>query len=208
MTKNKMEFHYRFFNKNTSLNDTIFETAPAHRVKQVHGTHVIAVTDPQSNWVEADGLITRQANLPIGVITADCVPVLFYADGVIGAAHAGWQGALNGVLDRVIDMMECPSSSIRAFIGPCIQQSSYEVSKGFERPFLEHHAQATQFFKPSKDNTKLYFDLSSYCVFRLKLCGVTMIDRDSRDTLTNPGFHSHRGGTTSTERNLSAIMLM
>ena len=199
-------FQYQFFNSETPLNANVFDITPAHRVKQVHGNTVIEVSAPQTAWVEADGIVTRTPNLPIGVITADCAPVLFYADGVIGAAHAGWQGVLNGVLDNTAQAMDVDPTTIQAFIGPCIQQQSYEVSVGFEKPFFDNHPEAAQFFISGREG-KLHFDLSGYCAFRLKLCGVENIIIDNTDTLTHPDYYSHRGGATSSERNLSAIIL-
>jgi len=113
---------------------------------------------------------------------------------------------VNGVLDNTIEAMDCAPSSIQAFIGPCISQTSYEVSIGFEEPFLDHNPESERFFIEGKQD-KLHFDLTGYCAFRLSLCGVQKIHIDGRDTLTNPQFHSHRGGATSSERNLSAIMI-
>lgn len=199
-----MSFQYEFFDNNTGLDKIIFETAKANRVKQTHSNTVIAITSPQTEWVEADGIVTRTPNLPVGVITADCAPVLFYGDGVIGAAHAGWQGALKGILENTVAAMKC--DSVQAFIGPCIAQTSYEVSLGFEKPFLDNNPEAERFFIAGKPD-KLHFDLAGYCAFRLALCGIQKIHIDGRDTLINPDFHSHRGGANSTERNLSAIML-
>ena len=204
--QNQQKYQYQFFDKETSLNDAVFDVAPCHRVKQTHSNTVIEVSDPQTDWIEADGIVTRTPNLPIGVITADCAPVLFYGDGVIGAAHAGWQGAVNGVLDNTIDAMQCAPSSIQASIGPCISQTSYEVSIGFEKPFLDRNPESERFFIEGKPN-KLHFDLAGYCAFRLSLYGIQKIHIDGRDTLTDPQFHSHRGGASSTERNLSAIMI-
>lgn len=202
-----MPFTYQFFDKNTQLNDNVFGVSKTNRVKQIHSAKVIEIIEPQRTWIEADAIITRTSNLPIGVITADCAPVLFYSDeGVIGAIHAGWQGAVSGVLENTIEAMQCPSSSIQAFIGPCISQSSYEVSIGFEKPFLDHNAEAEKFFIGGKAD-KLHFDLAGYCAFQLRNAGVQKIHIDGRDTLTDPQFHSHRGGATSSERNLSAIMI-
>lgn len=202
-----MNFNHQFFDKNTALNESVFGQSKANRVKQTHSNTVIEITKPQTEWVEADGIITRQPNLPIGVITADCAPVLFYGDGVIGAAHAGWQGALSGVLDNTINMMNCDIHAIHAFIGPCISQQSYEVSLGFEIPFLQNHAEAERFFISGRTSEKLHFDLAGYCAYRLSLCGVKKIHIDGRDTLTNDNFHSHRGGADATQRNLSAVMM-
>ena len=202
-----MTYKHHFFNKNTALNDIIFDASKANRVKQIHSNKVIEITQPQQTWIESDATVTRTPNLPIGIITADCAPVLFYGDGVIGAAHAGWQGAVKGVLENTITAMDCTPSSIQAFIGPCISQQSYEVSMGFEKPFMEQTPMAEQFFIGGKAD-KLHFDLAGYCAFRLATSGIKKIHIDGRDTLTNPDFHSHRGGASATERNLSATMFI
>ena len=201
------KFNHCFFNKKTNLNATIFDVAHAQRVKQVHGNNVITIDKPQEEWVEADALVTRTLNLPLGILTADCAPILFYGDGVVGAAHAGWQGAFNGILDNTVKAMNIDPNAIQTFIGPSIQQKSYEVSVGFETPFLEKHPEAERFFIAGKAG-KLHFDLSGYCAFRLSLCGVKSIHIDGTDTLTHHDYHSHRGGASSSERNLSAIMLL
>ena len=201
-----MNFKYQFFDKNTDLNDSVFDINPAIRVKQVHSSKVIKVNKPLDTWVEADALVTNTPNLPIGVITADCTPVLFCSDGVVGAAHAGWQGALNGVLENTVDLMGGEIANIHAFIGPCISQKSYQVSVGFEAPFIKRDNEAERFFMSGTDN-KLQFDLAGYCAFRLNQCGVQKIKIDGADTLTNNKFHSHRGGADVKERNLSAIMI-
>lgn len=201
------QYEYNFFDKNTKIDDVIFDIAPAHRVKQTHSNRVIQVSKPQTEWVEADGIVTRTPKLPIGVITADCAPVLFYGDNVIGAAHAGWQGAVNGVLENTVKAMGCSPETIHAYIGPCISQKSYEVSVGFEKSFLDHNPESERFFRAGHTDDKLHFDLAGYCAFRLSLCGVKHIHIDGADTLTHPDFHSHRGGATSIERNLSAIMI-
>jgi YfiH family protein len=202
-----MTHRHSFFDKNTKIDDVIFDVAPAHRVKQTHSNIVIEVNSPQTEWIEVDGIITRTPNLPIGVITADCTPLLFYGDSVIGAAHAGWQGAVNGVLENTVKAMTCDVSTIHAYIGPCISQKSYEVSAGFEKPFLDHNPESERFFRAGRAGNKLQFDLAGYCAFRLALCGLTHIHIDGTDTLTHTDYHSHRGGASATERNLSAIMI-
>ena len=193
--------------KNTKIENVIFNIAPVHRVKQTHSNIVTEISQPQSKWIEADAIVTRTPNLPIGIITADCAPVLFHSDEVIGAAHAGWQGAVNGVLENTVKTMKCDQKNIHAYIGPCIAQKSYEVSVGFEEPFLDHNPESEHFFRAGRAGDKLQFDLAGYCAFRLALCGIKQIHIDGTDTLTHPNFHSHRGGATSTERNLSAIMI-
>ena len=213
MSSLKAPYQYQFFDRNTGLNDAVFNVQQCTRVKQVHSNTCIVVNEPFDDgvWVEADAMVTDKPDLPIGVITADCAPVLLKgkrADGkiVIGAAHAGWQGALGGVLDNTVQKMACDVDTIEAFIGPCISKSSYEVSKGFEKPFVEHNPKAILFFT-EKNADKLLFDLKGYCAWRLRLSGVQSIQVSDVDTLTNPQYHSHRGGANGTERNLSAIMI-
>ena len=208
MSSLKLPSTYQFFDKKTALNDFVFGIACAARVKQTHSSKCVVIDEPfqDGEWVEADAIVTRTPHLPIGVITADCAPILFFADGVIGAAHAGWQGAVGGVIEGAVKAMECDSKAIHACIGPCISKASYEVSKEFEKPFIDAHAEAAQFFT-QKSADKLLFDLKSYCAFRLSLAGVNHVEISDIDTLTNPNYHSHRGGATSTERNLSAIMI-
>lgn len=203
-----MTAKFEFFNHQTHHTAIVFDLMPAVRVKQVHGDSVITVDSPLNDWVEADAIVTRMPNLPIGIITADCAPILIKANGVIAAAHAGWQGALKGILDKTIEAMDTPPDKIEAYIGPCIAQKSYEVSIGFEEPFLSHNHEAAHFFIAGPHDDKLHFDLAGYCAFRLALCGVKKIHINGTDTLTHAEFHSHRGSATENQRNLSAIMLV
>lgn len=162
-------------------------------------------------WVEADALVTTMSNMPIGVITADCAPILMVGqiengESVVGAAHAGWQGALNGVIENTIKMMACDPNTIQAYIGPCIGQSSYEVSKGYEIPFIQHDPESMRFFV-EKNTEKLLFHLKGYCAWRLTQSGVQKVEISDVDTLVHGDYHSHRGGAKSNERNLSVIMI-
>jgi len=214
-TNNHTKILHQFFDKQTVLNDNVFGVSSAKRVKQTHG-HDVVIVDSQFNqadWRAADGIVTTMPNTPIAIITADCVPILLHGtkgnDPVIGAIHAGWQGALNGVIDNTVQAMGCDAGTITAYIGPCIAHQSYEVSKGFEKPFVKADSDALQFFT-EKNTDKLLFDLKKYCAWRLRNKGVKNIEISSIDTLTNPKFHSHRGGADGAlgERNLSAIMIM
>lgn len=203
-----MTYRNHFCNKNHALDKEVFDVSRASRVKQTHSSEVVMMDVPQrpDEWVEADAIVTRTPNLPIGVITADCVPILLSGDGVIGAAHAGWQGALNGVIDNTIAAMDCDPVTIQAHIGPAIGAQSYEVSKGFEAPFIACDLNAIQFFT-EKNADKWLFDIKSYCADRLRKCGVTNITISEIDTLTHPDYHSHRGGAGAKDRNLSVIMI-
>jgi YfiH family protein len=127
-------------------------------VYQEHGTEV-AVADRNwdpTNAPRADAMVTDRPGIAIGILTADCVPVLFAGetpDGrkVIGGAHAGWRGAISGVLDCTVDAMEnlgAARDTIRAAIGPCIGLKSYEVGPEFPKPFLDQDPQNARFFRP------------------------------------------------------------
>lgn len=204
---------HQFFDKTTDVNDIVFDCRPCVRVKQIHSAKCIWVDKPfgPDQWVEADALVTDQINLPIGIITADCGPVLLSGqnrDGayVIGAAHAGWCGALNGVLEETIVKMDCDVSTIKAYIGPAIAKESYEVSTGFEDDFVKEDPRAMDYFAVKNDE-KLWFDVKGYCDFRLQRAGVQSVDISPIDTLMNTAYCSYRGGANRKGRNLSAIMI-
>jgi len=212
-----------FFGRGTGLDDIVFQTSRASRVKQVHGMdcHVIDRPVARGEWVQADAIVTSVARVPIGVVTADCAPVLFYGekqDGnpVIGAAHAGWRGAVKGILDNTVKAMVSEGAilaSIRGVIGPCLGLQSYEVSQGFEQEFVDHHPVAARFFMPHAGKPdKLMFDLPCYCAFRLGLVGVDKVDITGVDTLVNNDrFYSYRkmtmAGLKNDGRQLSAMMI-
>ncbi|NBX65372.1 MAG: peptidoglycan editing factor PgeF [Proteobacteria bacterium] len=164
---------------------------------------------------EGDALVTDRPNVGLGIMTGDCAPVLFATDKVIGAAHAGWGGALKGVLENTIAAMEklgAARGEIRAAIGPCIGARNYEVSVGFEKPFLEEDNLAERFFMSAPKPDKLMFDLGGYCAFRLARAGITRVDIIPHDTLAmEDTYFSHRRTTLrgGTKRGLqvSAITL-
>lgn len=174
-------------------------------VYQIHSARCIAV---DAAWADdampqADAMATDRPGLMLGILTADCGPVLFEGakpngSPVIGAAHAGWGGAVGGVLEATLDAMAglgADRASIRAAIGPCIGQPSYEVSDGFERPFLTHHEGAGAFFAPGRVG-HLHFDLPGYIRFRLNLAGVEQVTVDGRDTCADEeSFFSFRRAT-------------
>lgn len=187
---------------------------------QVHSPEVVEVTDSTSildNRPEADGMVTRSPDVALGILTADCAPVLF-ADAenrVIGAAHAGWRGALTGVIENTIAAMEnlgAERTKIRASAGPCIAQASYQVGAEFPDPFLESDASAARFFRPDGDTGKHLFDLSGYVLQRLEGCSIGGIDSLPIDTYANDAqFFSYRRTCHRSEadygRGLSAIAL-
>jgi len=181
----------------------------------------IATHVPEGNArPQADALATDKPGLCIGVLTADCGPVLFTAqkpDGapVIGAAHAGWGGALGGILeDTVAKMVQLGATldSIKACLGPCIMQPSYEVTEEFSKPFLEHNAHAEHFFKSARKPGHLMFDLPGYIAMRLALAGVRTVSLMGIDTYKDEeNCYSYRRATHRGEpgygREMSAIVI-
>lgn len=144
-------------------------------LKQVHSAHVATVS---TAWAEGDGpqadaFVTNQPGLALGIITADCAPVLFYGDnGAVGAAHAGWRGAFAGVLEATVQALQTlGAKKVNATIGPCIQQASYEVGTDLHAQLCAESKDAAMFFKPGREG-HFWFDLSGYCAARLARQGV------------------------------------
>jgi len=145
-------------------------------VHQVHSADVVAVTAPLTDRPRADGMVTATPGLALAVLTADCQPVLFAdADaGVVGAAHAGWRGAKEGVLEATVDAMVALGARrdrISAVIGPTISQSAYEVGPEFFEAFTDDD-RATQRFFANGRGDRLLFDLPAYGLWRLREAGV------------------------------------
>lgn len=171
-------------------------------VYQVHGRDVVNVDAawPDDARPKADALATNRPGLLLGILTADCGPVLF-ADakaGVIGAAHAGWKGALAGVTDATLDAMEklgADRSNIVAAIGPCIGRASYEVDEGFLRRFEEGDPANERFFTPGRAGHH-QFDLEGYIAARLAASGVGRVEALGLDTYSDAErFFSFRCAT-------------
>ncbi len=144
-------------------------------VKQVHGAEVVNVTTPwrEGDGPKADAMVTRLPGLMLGIITADCAPVLFAsANGVVGAAHAGWRGAVGGVLAATVRAMRAlGAEGICAAIGPCIHQPSYEVGADLRDAVLAEGAADERFFAAGRPD-HWWFDLPGYCLARLSRAGV------------------------------------
>lgn len=168
-------------------------------LKQVHSNKVVRVTAPwtREQAPEADALVTDQRGLGIAVLTADCAPVLFAAKKrrIVGAAHAGWKGAISGVMEATVAAMVemgAEASDISAAIGPCIGPQSYEVSEGFDKPFLEQDTANAQFFRAGKPG-HLIFDMPGYIRSRLSKLGLANVYETRLDTLANEDiFFSYR----------------
>lgn len=186
--------------------------------EQIHSATVVTVTAPFSDTArpQADGLVTDRPGLLLGILTADCAPVLF-ADqraGVIGAAHAGWKGAIGGVTDATIAAMVALGADrarIVAAIGPCIARASYEVDAGFVERFTIADPANDRFFAPGKPGHH-QFDLEAYVAHRIAVAGVRTIQALGVDTYANPArFFSFRRATHLGEpdygRQISVIAL-
>jgi len=174
--------------------------APTHliNVHQVHSPDAVVVAGPwDGQRPKADALVTRTDGLAIAVTTADCGPVLLVEPNarVIGAAHAGWKGALTGVLEATVAAMEklgAERGGIVAAIGPMIRQPSYEVGGEFVTRFLDADADNAVFFLPSSREGHAMFDLAGFIRDRLKAAGVLMIDDLGLDTYSDERFFSYR----------------
>ncbi len=188
-------------------------------VSQIHSAEV-AVIDaplPPNRPVEADAMVTRTPGVALGIVTADCAPVLM-ADveaGVIGAAHAGWRGARGGVLENAIDAM-CNHGARReaviAAVGPCIRQPSYEVGPEFQAEFMSESPENEKFFVSAEREGHFRFDLPGYVRARLANAGLGSVDVIAADTCADAErFFSYRRATLKGEksygRGLSAIAL-
>lgn len=173
--------------------------APLASVAQVHSPRVVTLEAPfpEGPRPEADALVTKTPGLTLGVLTADCAPLLF-ADakaGVIGAAHAGWRGALDGVAEATLEAMADQGAEltrIAVAIGPCIAQASYEVGPEFKERFLRADAENVRFFRPGSGD-RHHFDLKGYVAARLRAAGVTEITVEEADTCADAErFFSNR----------------
>lgn len=175
----------------------ILPGAPLVRLKQVHSSAVFAVTRADEALPEGDALVTDRPGLVLGIVTADCAPVLLAdpAAGVIGAAHAGWRGALGAVLENTVAAMVslgAEPANIVAAIGPTIAQASYEVDEGFRNAFEDED---TRFFVSGRPG-HCQFDLPAYVAHRLQAAGVGQVEDLGEDTYAQPGrFFSYRRAT-------------
>lgn len=181
--------------------ESVLPGAPLVLAKQVHSPRVVVATEP---WPgpppEADAMVTDRRGLLIGVVTADCAPVLLAdpAAAVIGAAHAGWRGALGGVIENTLIAMEALGARrerIVAAIGPTIALASYEVDEPFMDRFCPADVVNTHFFEPGAPGHS-QFDLPAYVQFQLQQAGVTEVEDLAQDTYAQPDrFFSFRRAT-------------
>nr|WP_295372783.1 peptidoglycan editing factor PgeF [uncultured Sphingosinicella sp.] len=185
---------------------------------QVHSATALPVTEPfpDNGRPPADALVTDRPGLALGILTADCTPVLF-ADqraGVIGAAHSGWKGAIGGVVESTLAEMErlgADRSNVVAAVGPTIARKSYEVDEGFFRRFTAEDPEHERFFSAGKPGHH-QFDLEGFVLARIAAAGVGRVEALGLDTYSDPDrFYSYRRSTHRAEpdygRQISLIAL-
>ena len=186
---------------------------------QIHSATALVVDKPvaRDDLPKADALVTKTRGLAIGVLTADCTPVLL-ADakaGVVGAAHAGWRGALGGVLEATVTAMEsigAKRANIRAAIGPCISQRAYEVGPEFEAEFLAKDAAFAKFFVRKTRDVKPYFNLPGFVNQKLQSLNLAVVELSAPCTYENESlFFSFRRSQHKKQpdygRQISAIVV-
>ena len=187
-------------------------------VYQIHSANVVTIENSTdiTSATKADALVSTQPGIALGVLAADCAPVLM-ADaqsGVIGAAHAGWRGAVSGVIEATVAAMAglgAEPSRVTAVIGPCIGQESYEVGAEFPQPFQQQDPANDRFFAPRNRDGHLQFDLAGYALSRLAAAGVSSSSALGADTYADEDLFSYRRtchrGEPDYGRNLSVIAL-
>lgn len=198
-----------------------FETAPQNltTVYQVHGIDVAVLEKPLSRdeAPKADAMVTDRPGIMLGILTADCTPVLFHdpVARVIGACHSGWRGSFGGISASTVDAMEklgAKRENITAAVGPCIARKSYEVDGKFRDTILEGPGGSEDLFDLSTRDGHFMFDLPEYVRRRTIATGIASVELVARDTLAEEDlFYSYRRTTLRKEpdygRQLSAIML-
>ena len=205
--------------KNRTHVAEILGVASSHLITgyQEHGTAVAVVTGPLTERPKVDGLVTKTKGVALGILTADCGPVLF-ADasaGVIGACHAGWKGALHGVCLSTVGAMqslEAKRENIVAVVGPTISQQAYEVGPEFPKPFLAADPAHEKYFIRSVNEQRYMFDLPLYLVDELKKHGLGKVVDLGRCTYADERrFFSYRRATHRGEKDygrlISALVL-
>ena len=229
-----MKIKYHFFGKDCVIDRTLVNRANLTKsmlkqcfssqkvlfVNQIHGFEVVIINTPQKihgdqNLPKADALVSNLSNVVLGVVTADCAPILLFdeEEKIIAAAHAGWRGAKLGVVaSAIVQMKKLGAKNISAAIGPTIQQNSYEVSTDFFDDFLSENAYNKKFFVSGVRSGKYLFDLPLYVEEKLLEAGVKKIENQKVDTYKNEeSFFSFRRSTHQNQqdcgRNISVIAI-
>lgn len=191
-------------------NDDVFQnlqlvaddfSVPYENIKLLHqvhskNTHIVTTSNELTHKLKADALVTNVPNIVIGVYTADCVPILFASEepNVIGVCHAGWKGAIAGIIQDTLEKMSSwGASNIKACIGPAISQKHYEVDVDYRDNFLQNSQHNDQFFIKSKNPGHFMFDLTGFCYETLANNGVSQIQNIEIDTYSQEkDFFSNR----------------
>ena len=169
-----------------------------HLLNQGVSSHVEYVEQASQDKVTADGAVTDRPEVVLCIRTADCAPVLLadYEHGVIGAAHAGWRGALNGIVENTVKIMiehGAHVENIHAAVGPCLQQQSFECKEDMRREFLHKDEENNRWFKDKADGEHFLFNLEGFVVHKLEQLGIGNISASGIDTFTAIGdFFSYR----------------
>lgn len=207
-------------NRRRLVEDLVSSNAPLLTPYQIHSPSCVTVSGPwdDGEQVQCDALATATPGIVIAVGSADCGPVLF-ADqkaGVIAAAHSGWKGAVGGVLESTISVMEdlgAERDNISAVLGPTISQPSYEVGTEFKNTFLEYDSSNSAYFENGDDDSHFQFNLPAYVVDRLRSCGIAKAEWTGQCTyLEEAAYFSYRRTTHRNEpdygRQLAAISII
>ena len=187
-------------------------------LNQIHSNNFYYINKKSklnNNKFEGDALITNRPNTPIGVLTADCAPILIFdqKSKMIAAIHAGWKGSYKGIVKQVVKFMikkGCTTDNITAVIGPCISLKSYEVKQDSMKKFIKKDIKTKIFFKKIKN--KNYFSLNEYISYQLKALNIKKIEVINKDTfnIKNNFFSARRSiGRNESDygRNISVIMI-
>ena len=204
--KRNLKFVANYFD--LKINDII-------TLKQTHSNKAVIISDQniKKNNLCFDGLVTNKKNVILGILTADCAPILFYdpINMVVGACHAGWRGVLTGIIESTLIKMRSigsKSKNIRCAIGPCIGQESYEVGKDFYNKFVSIESAAYQFFekKPEK-KSKYTFSLEGYIIDKLSRLGINSINSIRIDTFKEDHIcFSYRKSLTKKENDYGRMI--
>ncbi|HTH69419.1 MAG TPA: peptidoglycan editing factor PgeF [Rhodanobacter sp.] len=176
---------------------------------QVHGVSVAELGPlPSADEPQADAAVSHIPGTVLSILTADCLPVLFCADdgSEIGAAHAGWRGLANGVLEATLTQLQAPCARLLAWLGPCIGATSYEVGADVRAAFVAHDPAAAGCFKPTRPD-HWFCDLAALARQRLAAAGLTRIYGGGFDTLADQRFYSYRRDGAASGRFASLVWL-
>ena len=170
-------------------------------IKQTHSSKVIRINESNLDQkIEADGVITSLNNVVLGILTADCAPIMIYDDKnkFVCNLHSGWKGSLNNISEKAIklfDKYKIKRKSLIAIVGPCLGAKNYEVDKNFQQKFIKKNIKYAKFFR-NKNRTKYYFNLRALINYQLSELGLKKIYNINRDTYSNNNlFFSHRRAT-------------